>query len=776
MHCAACQGRVQRALAALPGVEEAHVNLMTGQARVGYDPRRISAARMAEAIHDLGYEASLPDPRAGAIEEQARQDAEREAEYRALRRRAAFALGASVIVMLLSMPLMAGLAGGRHTDASDPLMRAAVRWLEPPLRALLGGLYRAPVPWLALPVVGLTVATMTWAGGLFYRRAWSRLRHRSADMNVLIALGTGAAFLFSLTATTIPHLFLNHGVSPEIYYEAVTMIIALVLFGNAMEARAKRTTSAALRALADLQPARARVIRDGVEEDLPIEEVRPGDAVRVRPGERVPVDGTVLAGTSAVDESMVTGESLPVTRGVGDPVIGGTINGHGALLVAATTLGADSVVSRIVALMRSAQATRAPIQALADRVSAVFVPVVVGAATLTLLLWLGLAGEGAVVRGVAAAVSVLIIACPCAMGLAVPTAVMVATGRGAQLGLLIKGGEALQRAGELDTIVLDKTGTLTRGTPRLTDLVLHPGGPAEGELLRLAASVERASEHPLADAVVAAADARGLELAEVDAFEARPGLGASGTVERRAVAVGNAGFLEALGIDPAPLSGEALRLAEEGKSVIYAAVDGELAGLLAVADPPRPDARGMIARLRSLGLQPVMVSGDTPRAAGAVAREIGIDEVVAGVLPEGKVAEIVRLQRSGRVVAAAGDGINDAPALAQADVGIALGAGAGATIEASDITLMRGDLAGIPDAIELSRRTMRTMKENLFWAFFYNAIGIPVAAGALYPFFGILLSPILAGGAMAVSSVSVVTNSLRLARWRPRGQEPVSST
>ncbi len=780
MHCAACQGRVQKALAALPGVVEAHVNLMTGQAAVTFDPAAVSPTQLAAAVREVGYDATLPDPRVTAIEEQARQDAEREAEYRALATRALFAAAASVLAMLLSMPLMAALAGGHHAEASDPLMRAAMRWLDPLLRAALPWAYRLPAAALGGTLIALTLATMAWAGGRFYARAWAGLKHRSADMSTLIAVGTGAAFVFSVAATLAPRFFLEHGVAPEVYFEAVTMIIALILLGNALEARAKRQTSAALRALADLQPPRARVVRDGAELELPVEEVRPGDTVMVRPGERIAVDGVVLSGASAVDEALVTGESLPVAKGEGDAVIGGTINGNGALTVRATTLGAESVLSRIVELMRSAQATRAPIQALADRVSAVFVPVVIGIAAATFLAWMLLAGDGALVRGLAAAVSVLIIACPCAMGLAVPTAVMVATGKGAQLGLLIKGGEALQRAGSVDTIVLDKTGTLTLGAPRVTEVVARAGaggaegGRAEAEaaLLRRTASLERSSEHPLAAAIVAAAKERGLPLDEVSGFVALPGRGASGVVDGRRVAAGSAAFMASLGVEIAPLAADAERLAAEGRSVIFVAVDGVAAGLIAAIDPPRPDARAVVARLRGLGLAPLMVTGDAPRAAQAVARQVGLaeSEVVAGVLPEGKVEEVRRLQAEGRVVAMAGDGINDAPALAQADVGIAVGAGAGVALEASDVTLMRRDLSGIPDAIELSRRTMRTMKQNLFWAFVYNVIGIPVAAGALYPAFGILLSPILAGAAMAVSSVSVVTNSLRLARWRPRSR------
>jgi Cu+-exporting ATPase len=495
--------------------------------------------------------------------------------------------------------------------------------------------------------------------------------------------------------------------------------------------------------------------------------VRHGDTVVERPGERIPVDGTVVEGHSAVDEAMLTGESLPVEKGAGDRVIGGTINGTGAFRFTATTLGADSVLSRIVTLMRDAQGSRAPIQKLADRISGVFVPIVLQVAVITFVAWYVAADAAPVVRGISAAVAVLIIACPCAMGLAVPTAVMVSTGRGAALGVLIKGGEALQRAGDVATIVLDKTGTVTEGRPAVTDLVRpagQDGSLTDAELLGLVATLESASEHPLAAAIVEHARMLGIIPRKVEGFQSATGRGAAGIVDGRALAVGNAALLADYAIDPAPLAGQAERLSAQGKTAMYVAVDGELVGLIAVADPIRPTSRAAIARFRSMGLEVVMLTGDNEATARAIAAEAGIDRVVAGVLPEGKVAEIKRLQGEGGVVAMVGDGINDAPALAQADIGMAIGGGTDIATEAADVVLMRGDLGSAADAIHLSRRTMRTMKQNLFWAFIYNVVGIPVAAGVLYPAFGILLSPILASAAMAFSSVSVVGNSLRLAR------------
>ena len=735
MTCAACQGRVQRSLSKTPGVVDATVNLMMGNATVAYDPATVDPAALVETIRSTGYGAELPVAERTAFEEQAARDEATAAEFAELRRKAIVSGVAGAVAMLLPMTLM----------------NASTNWL----------------------LLVLTLVVMTWAGRHFYTRAWAAFRHHSASMDTLVAVGTGAAFLYSVIATVAPGFFLAHGVAPDVYYEAVIIIIALILTGNAFEARAKRQTSAALRALAQLQPKTARVVRGRDELDVPIAQVSGGDVVVVRPGERVPVDGEVVSGSSAVDESMLTGESIPVMKTMGDRVIGGTINATGAFRYRATTLGSDSVLAHIVKLMRDAQGSRAPIQALADKVSAVFVPVVITLSIATFVVWFvgahvgGALAGAAVVRAFAASVAVLIIACPCAMGLAVPTAVMVATGKGAELGVLIKGGEALQRAGDLTTVVLDKTGTVTEGKPTVTDLLAAPGSSlSPAEVLGLVASMERSSEHPLADAIVRRATEQGVSLLETTHFQSVTGRGAQGVVDGQAVMAGNEMLMHEHGIDTALMRSDAERLAADAKSTVYVAVDGRLAGVLAVADPIRASSRDAIARLHAMGLQVVMLTGDNQRTADAIARAAGVDRVVAGVLPEGKVAEIKRLQEEGQVVAMVGDGINDGPALVQADIGIAIGTGTDVAVEAADIALMRSDLRGVAQAIELSRRTMRTMKQNLFWAFIYNVIGIPVAAGALYPAFGLLLSPVLASAAMAFSSVSVVSNSLRLRRAR----------
>jgi len=769
MTCASCSGRVQQALERAGGVTEASVNLMLKNATVRYDPSTTTPDALTAIIEDSGYGASLPPADQTAFEEQEARDAAQAAEFREFRAKALISGLAGVVAMLLSMPLMAPASGSQgHGMVADPFMRWTLETLTPALSGVAPWLYGIPRPALAWGLLVGTAFIMSWAGRHFYTRAWAAFRHHAADMNTLIAVGTGAAFLYSALATAAPGFFVARGVAPDVYFEAVIIIIALILTGNAFEARAKRQTATALRALVALQPKDARVIRDDQEIDVPVDTVRPGDVVLVRPGERIPVDGEILSGASAVDESMITGESLPVAKEAGDPVIGGTINATGSFRYRATTLGADSVLARIVRLMRDAQGSRAPIQHLADRISAVFVPVVITIAIGTFVVWYLAADSAPAVRAFAASVAVLIIACPCAMGLAVPTAVMVATGKGASLGILIKGGEALQRAAELDTVVLDKTGTVTEGRPTVTDIVLSeptaPAAPDAAALLRQVGALETASEHPLAGAIVTEARARAGTLPAVEQFQSVSGKGAAGIVAGALVAAGNAALLADYGLDPGPLARAAERLAVDGKTPIYVAINGQVAGLIAVADPIKPSSREAIAGLERLGLEVVMLTGDNERTAQAIATAAGIRRVVAGVLPEGKVAEIARLQGDGRVVAMVGDGINDAPALARADVGIAIGTGTDIAAEAGDVVLMRGDLRSVLQAILLARRTMRTMRQNLFWAFIYNVVGIPVAAGVLYPVFGLLLSPILASAAMAFSSVSVVGNSLRLRR------------
>jgi len=732
MTCAACQARVQRALAQQPGVSDASVNLMMETAAVTYDPGVATPEQLVSAIRDTGYGAELPGDALTPIEEQEARDRAQQAELRALSWRAA-ASGAAVVLAWAAAMLLP---------------------------------HAAATPYVLL---ALALAVMLGAGRHIYARALTALTHHSADMNTLVAAGTGAAFVYSLIATFAPRVFTDNGVAPDLYYESVIIIIALVLAGNVMESRAKRRTSGALRALADLQPSTARVVRGDAEVDVPVADVRAGDVLLVRPGERVPVDGEIVSGRSAVDESMLTGESMPVEKAAGDRVIGATINRTGAFRYRATTIGADSVLSRIVRLMRDAQSSRAPIQALADKVSGVFVPVVISLSIVSFVVWFvvahaagGTAGS-AFVRAFAVAVTVLIIACPCAMGLAVPTAVMVATGRGAELGVLIKGGEALQRVGDVTTVVLDKTGTITEGSPAVTDVVVAPGSSRSGdELLALAASLESHSEHPLGEAIVRAAAGRSLARTAVESFESVTGRGATGVVDGVALAVGNAALMTEWSVSVSPLAERAGALATEGKTTVYVAANGALAGVIAIADPIRDSSRAAVARLHAMGLHVLMLTGDEPRTAERIAREAGVERVVAGVLPEGKLAEIARLQREGAVVAMVGDGINDAPALAQADVGMAMGTGAAIAAEAGDVVLMRSDLGAAAQAIALSRQTMRTMKQNLFWAFVYNVIGIPVAAGVLYPAFGILLTPVIASVAMAFSSFSVVTNSLRL--------------
>jgi Cu+-exporting ATPase len=747
MTCAACQSFVQKTLQKQPGVVDATVSLMTNDATVAFDPAAVSADTLVKTIEDTGYGAELTSPASSAIAEQEEQDRTQKEELKSLRWKAGVSLVTGVIAMLLSMPLM-------REHMSDPFMEWWMAISTPNLARAFPWLYQVDPEILGYALLALTIIVMGWAGRHFYTRAWAALRHGTADMNTLVAVGTGAAFLFSATGTLAPELFLSNGVRPDVYYEAVIIIIALVLLGNMLEIRAKGHTSAALRRLMDLQPKTARVIRGGSTIDIPVSEVQGGDTVVVRPGERLAVDGEVLSGMSAVDESMLTGESMPVEKSPGDRVIGGTMNRSGAFQYRATTLGAQSVIAQIVRLMRDAQGSRAPIQQLADRISSVFVPVVMLIAAATFLVWYFAVPDGTLLQSFAAAVAVLIIACPCAMGLAVPTAVMVATGRGAEMGILIKGGEALQRAHEVQTVVLDKTGTVTEGHPVVTDFVLASSKFREEEVLALAGGLEKSSEHPLAEAIVQYAATRVRRLPDAAQFVSYAGKGARGIVNGRNVVIGNAALMREIGVSV------------DSAATAFVAVDGELVASIAVADPIKQGSRQAVKRLQDMGLNVVMLTGDNKATAHSIAAEAGIESVVAEVLPEGKVAEVARLQSLGQVVAMVGDGVNDAPALAKADVGIAVGTGADIAVEASDVTLMRGDLSAVADAVALARQTMRIMKQNLFWAFAYNVIAIPVAAGVLYPAFEIQLSPVLASAAMAFSSVSVVLNSLRLGRFK----------
>ncbi|HML17449.1 MAG TPA: heavy metal translocating P-type ATPase [Bryobacteraceae bacterium] len=701
MTCAACQSHVQRALEQTPGVRKAAVNLMTAEATVAFDPNEVAPAALVDAIIDTGYDAELPTPGVSAFEEQEQREQAQLAEARDLARKAIVSLALGAVAMFISM-----------------------RWM-----------HDTPAHYVLLAIA---IVVIGWAGRRIFTAAWSGARHGSTDMNTLIALGTGAAFLYSLAVTVRPAFFEAHGIVPDVYYEAAVLILAFVLSGRALEARAKRQTTSALRKLTGLQSATARVFRDGAELEVEIRQVRRGDTILVRPGERLPVDGEIIDGESYIDESMVTGEPMPVARKPGGAVIGGTVNTSGSFRYRATTLGEASVLARIVALMRQAQASRAPIERLADRISGIFVPSVILLALATFAAWM-LAGAD-VTKGAVSAVAVLIIACPCAMGLAVPTAVMVASGRGAQMGLLIKGGEALEKLRRVDTVVLDKTGTLTEGRPRIVSADI------KDEALQLAAAVERRSEHPLARTVVDYAEHRGLAIAEATDVHAIAGRGIEGRVNGYRVLAGNGAFLSDRGI-AADVHG------------ILVAVDGKFAGSLAVEDPMRGGAKEAVAELHRLGIEVAMVTGDRAETAKAIARQAGIERVVAEVLPDGKVAEVQRLKSEDRVVAMAGDGINDAPALAMADVGFAMGSGTDIAMEAGDVTLLRADLMGIPRAIALSRAAWNIMRQNLFWALAYNVIAIPAAALGW-------LSPVIASAAMAASSVTVVFNSLRLKRMR----------
>jgi Cu+-exporting ATPase len=732
MSCASCVGRVDRALHKAPGVREAEVNLALRQARVVLDNLEQLGPALA-AVEDAGYHvpASVEALRAGLTARQA--EAAQRREQRDLERRTAVALVLAAISMAL--PMMDLLAPG-------PL-----RW------ALLA---------LTLPVIG-------WCGRLFFTRALAALRHGTANMSTLVSIGSGTAFVFSTVATVAPGLFEGHGMAAHVYFESVSWIIGLVLLGNALEGRARTRTSSAIRALVGLAPRTARVVREAnggtqeEEEEIDVAQVRTGDVIAVRPGERVPVDGRVTDGSSAVDESMLTGEPLPVDKAVGDRIVGGTLNGQGALRFVAERVGEDTVLAQIVSLVRHAQSTRAPVQALADRISAVFVPVVLGLALASACAWALVGPEPRLVHAMVAFMTVTVIACPCAMGLATPTALVVGLGRGAALGVLVKSGDALERAASVDTVVLDKTGTVTEGKPQVTEIAC--ASLDEATVLGLAAAVESASEHPIASAIVAAARERGIEVARASAFLAAPGGGARGRVGDHEIAVGTARWLASAGIDAASLDAQAAAMAASGATPVLVAVDGRTVAVLAVRDRVRRGAREAIERLGKMGLRVVMLTGDRREAAEAVATEVGIGDVRAELSPSDKLEAIDALRAQGRTVAMVGDGINDAPSLARAHVGIAVGSGTDVAIEAADVALMRAGLDGVPLVIALARSTMRTIRTNLFWAFAYNTLGIPVAAGVLYPLFGIVLSPVLAAAAMAMSSVSVVGNSLRLKRF-----------
>ena len=755
---------LERELRAVPGVLRATGNLAAGEARAEVLPEVVTPEALAEAVRRAGYTLSDMVAIADPVE---RERIAREREYRTLLRKFWLAAGAGVLAMILSMPLMMEPSAMQRADLLDRVMMPLAHWTLaafPPLAALSANMLR----WLLLII---TTPVLLWSGRHFFRGAYSGLLHGTADMNTLIALGTGSAFVFSLVATVAPGLFTRAGLSADVYYEAVAMIIALILLGKVLEARAKGRTSDAIRRLIGLQPKTARVLRDGGEQDVDVSELVVGDVIIVRPGERVPVDGTVLSGRSAVDQSLLTGESLPVEKSQGDEVVGGSINGSGSFRFQATRVGRDTALAQIVRLVQEAQGAKAPIQRVADRIAGIFVPIVVTIALVALIVWLVFGPDPRFVFAMVSFVTVLIIACPCALGLATPTAVMVGTGAAAEAGVLFRGGDALEIARDIRVVVLDKTGTVTEGRPALVGMQAAGSHAADGdagafeesELLMLAASVERVSEHPLGAAIVAAADARQMAPRDVSDFASFGGRGIFGVVDGRRVLIGNRALMEESGVTVDDLSAAADEQAEAGRTPVYVAVDDVARGVLLVADPVKTTSAAAIADLRALGIEVIMLTGDNTRTAHAVARQVSVDRVIADVLPADKARVIRQLQEERGVrVAMVGDGINDAPALAQADIGIAIGTGTDVALEASDVTLVGGDLGGVVTAVRLSRRTMRVIRQNLFWAFVYNLIGIPIAAGVLYPFSGVLLSPVFASAAMALSSVSVVGNSLRL--------------
>jgi Cu+-exporting ATPase len=731
--CATCLRTIEAELERLPGVRSVRTDIVNERASVEFDPSSVSIENMREAVASVGYRVE-ERPRPGSEETEDVEAAARQAEIRDLTRRVAVGaiLTAPVLVAVMVAEVFA-------LDVPDLLMN---RWVQ----------------------LALITPVFLYTGWPIHTVGWRALRHRSAEMNTLITVGTTAAYAYSVLVTAAPGLFPSE--VREVYFEAVGVILTLILLGRLFEARAKAGTGEAIRKLIGLQPRTARVVRDGQEHEMPVDDVQEGDVVAVRPGERIPVDGEIVEGRSSVDESMVTGEPIPVTRGPGEAVIGATINQTGAFRFRATKVGKDTMLAQIIKLVEEAQASKAPIQRLADLVASYFVPAVIFIAIGTFVLWFDFGPSPALTFGLVSAVSVLIIACPCALGLATPLSIMVGTGKGAEAGVLIRSAEALETAHELRTIVLDKTGTITKGEPALTDVV-PAGSPSKEELLRLVASAERSSEHPLGEAIVRGAEERGISLVDPSEFDSVTGRGIEATVDGRSVLVGTSQLLTERGVDGSGLESDAARLAEEGKTAIYAAVDGMPAGVVAVADTLKEDSPRAVRALRDLGLEVVMMTGDNRRTAEAVARQVGIGRVLAEVLPEDKAAEIQRLQDEGKLVAMVGDGINDAPALAQADVGIAIGTGTDVAIEAADVTLISGALDGVVTSIGLSRSTMRNIRQNLFFAFVYNVLGIPVAAGALYAATGLLLNPILAAAAMALSSLSVVTNANRLRTYRP---------
>ncbi|PSF39572.1 copper-translocating P-type ATPase [Aphanothece hegewaldii CCALA 016] len=739
MSCASCANNIENAIRSVSGVEACSVNFGAELATITYDSSQTSIAELQSAVDEAGYSAQPMQDDVLAPED----DTEKrftQAENRDLTRKVWLSGIISSILVIGSLPAMIGL--------QIPLIPM---WLHHPLLQLI-----------------LTAPVLFWAGGSFFVNAWKSLKRHTATMDTLVALGTGVAYLYSLFPTFFPQWFIQQGINPDVYFEAASVIITLILLGRLLENRAKGQTSEAIRKLIGLQAKTARVIRNSQEIDIPIAEVILDDIILVRPGEKIPVDGEIVEGSSTLDESMVTGESLPVKKQLGDEVIGATLNKTGSFKFRATRIGKDTFLAQIVKLVQQAQGSKAPIQRLADQVTGWFVPAVIAIAIATFLIWFNLMGN--VTLALITTVGVLIIACPCALGLATPTSIMVGTGKGAENGILIKSAESLELAYQIQTIVLDKTGTITQGKPTVTDFITVRGTANQNELnlLRLAGSVERNSEHPLAEAVVQYTQSQQVILTDVRSFEAFAGSGVQGNVLNNLVQIGTQRWFKELGIDTNNLQQDWNRLESLAKTVVGIAVDGQIEGILGIADAVKPSSISAIRNLQRMGLEVVMLTGDNYRTAEAIASLVGIRKIIAEVRPSQKAAQIETIQKEGKIVAMVGDGINDAPALASADVGIAIGTGTDVAIAASDLTLISGDLQSIVTAIQLSRATISNIRQNLFFAFIYNVIGIPIAAGILYPFSGWLLSPIIAGAAMAFSSVSVVTNALRLRNFRPK--------
>jgi len=804
MTCTTCAATIEKGLAETPGVEQANVNFASEKAIIEYDPSKVELAKIKHTISQLGYglatqksifpvggmtcascvsrvEQALSSV-TGVISANVNLASEKATvEY----------IEGTDIADLRRAVKDAGYELGSETETLEDVTAAAQRELRGVRKRLIFAailalsimvLMWAP-SFVGKPYLLWVLATPVqfWAGWRFYRGAWGALKHRTADMNTLIAVGTSAAYLYSAVAVLFPGLFAAGGLEPHLYFDTSAMIIALILLGRFLEARARGQTSEAIKKLIGLQPKTALVIRDGKEIEIPVDDVQAGDLVLVRPGERVPVDGVVRQGYSSIDESMITGESIPVEKKIGDEVIGASINKTGSFQFEATKVGKDTTLAQIIRMVEEAQGSKAPIQRLADVIASYFVPIVIGIAIATFIIWYFLGPAPAFTFALLNFVAVLIIACPCALGLATPTAIMVGTGKGAEHGILIRSAEALERSHKISTVLLDKTGTLTRGEPKVTDIVAIPSSSQE-EVLRLAASAEHGSEHPLGEAIVRAALEKKLELSPASDFNAIPGHGVEASVEGKKLVLGNLRLMSEKSFSLNGLEEEAHNLWEKGKTVMFLSIDSRVAGIIALADTLKPSAKEALEELHEMGIEVVMLTGDNRRTAEAIAREVGIDRVLAEVLPEHKAQEVKKLQEEGRVVAMVGDGINDAPALAQADVGIAIGTGTDVAMETGDITLISGDLTGIITAISLSKRTMRTIKQNLFWAFAYNTALIPVAAGVLYLAFGHIgvpsglhfvlgdygfLNPILAAAAMAASSITVVSNSLRLRRFKP---------